>query len=63
MELIIAILMYFGIVSPDVTATMSDAEVNYLINQNQPLIEQALQDPNVCEAASTSGYEFDRRED
>ena len=63
MELLIAILMFFGVVSPDAATTMSDAEKQYLINCNQPLLEQAITDPMVVEAASTSGYEIDRRED
>jgi len=63
MELLIAILMFFGIVSPDAATSMSDAEKQYLINCNQPLLEKAISDPSVAEAASTSGYEFDRRED
>ena len=63
MELLIAILMFFGIVSPDAATSMSDAEKQFLINSNQPLIEQAIKDPAVCDAAAQSGYEFDRRED
>ena len=63
MELLIAILMFFGIVSPDAATSMSDAEKQFLINSNQPLIEQAIKDPAVCEAASSSEFVIDRRED
>lgn len=63
MELLIAILMFFGVVSPDAATKMSDADAQFLINSNQALLEQAVTDPAICEAASTSGYEFDRRED
>ena len=63
MELLIAILMFFGIVSPDAATSMSDAEKQYLINCNQPLIQQAISDPAVVEAASSSEFVIDRRED
>jgi len=63
MELLIAILCFFGVISPDATSTMSQAEMDYLIQCNQTVIQQGLNDPWVVEAVSTSGYEFDRRED
>ncbi|RPI66955.1 MAG: hypothetical protein EHM43_10355 [Ignavibacteriae bacterium] len=63
MELLIAILVYFGIVSPDATATMSQAERDYLLMQNQTLIQQTMKDPATIEAASTSGIIIDRLED
>lgn len=63
MELLIAILVYFGIVSPDATSTMTQAEMDYLINSNKTVIEQSLQDPGTLEAASTGQIIIDRRED
>ena len=63
MELLIAILMFFGIVSPDAATSMSDAEKQYLINCNQTLLEQTLQDPALVEAAGNSEFVIDRRED
>ena len=63
MELLIAILMYLGVVTPQATATMSDAEMNNLINSNQQLIEQSLSDPWLVEAAASSDFAIDRRED
>lgn len=63
MELLIAILVYFGVVSPDATASMSQAERDYLIMSNKALIEQSLQDPSTLEAASSGQIIIDRRED
>ncbi len=62
MELLIAILVYFGIVAPDATATMSQAEKDYLIMSNQSVIQQSLQDPSTVQAASGQII-IDRRED
>jgi hypothetical protein len=62
MELLIAILVYFGIVSPDATSTMSQAEIDYLTSQNKTLIEQTLKDPGTVEA-STGQIIIDRLED
>lgn len=63
MELLIAILVYFGIVTPDATATMSQVEKDYLLMQNQTLIQQTMQDPGTLEAASTGQIIIDRLED
>lgn len=63
MELLIAILVYFGIVSPEASVNMSQAEKDYLIMSNQQLIQQSLQDPSVVQGASTSQIIIDRRED
>lgn len=63
MELLIAILVYFGVVSPDATATMSQAEKDYLIMSNQTVIQQTMKDPSTLEAVSGGGIIIDRRED
>lgn len=63
MELLIAILVYFGIVSPDATSTMSAAEMDYLIQQNKTVIEQTMKDPSTLEAVAGGGIIIDRRED
>jgi hypothetical protein len=63
MELLIAILVYFGIVSPDATSTMTQAEMDYLIMCNQTVIQQSMQDPSTIQAASTGQIIIDRRED
>lgn len=63
MELLIAILVYFGVVSPDATSTMSQADKEFLIMTNQPLIQQTMQDPAKMEAISGGGIIIDRRED
>lgn len=61
MELFIAILMYFGVVTPDAIAAMSNADANFLISSNQELINTTLQDPILVQAIPTTS--IDRLED
>lgn len=63
MELLIAIMMYFGIITSDATFSMSTAEIEFMYQQNKTLIDQASQDPGTVEAATTGQIIIDRRED
>ena len=62
MEILIAILMYLGILSPEATTSMSSAELDYLIQSRQDAIHQVLTDESACQSAADA-YTIDRRED
>ena len=62
MELFVAVMIYLGIVSPDATSTMTQAEFNYLMQCNQDAIHQVMQDPSQTQAINDA-FLIDRRED
>lgn len=62
MELFIAILIYFGMVTPDAAALMSPAEKSFLVSSNQALITATLKDPILLQAIPTT-QPIDRLED
>lgn len=62
MELFIAILIYFGMVTPDGTVAMTEADRNNVVSSNQELINTTLQDPVLMEAVITT-VTIDRLED
>lgn len=52
MELFVAILIVLGFTTPDAANAMSDAEVGVFVASNQPVIQQASQDPWVMQQAN-----------
>ena len=63
MEMFIAILMYLGLLSPDAAHSMSDAEMQMMVNANHAVIEHAQTNENTMEAAAALEFMIDRRED
>ncbi|MBI2794153.1 MAG: hypothetical protein HYX66_05825 [Ignavibacteria bacterium] len=61
MELFIAILIYFGMVTPNSTATLTNADQQFLVNSNQQLINTTLQDPVLMQVITPVA--IDRLED
>ena len=61
MELLIAILMYLGMLSPDVATTASSSDLDLMVQSNRQVIEQVCSDPVVVQAAGD--LIIDRRED
>lgn len=61
MELFIAILIYTGVMTPDSVAAATNADLQFMVDQNRPVIEQVMLDPVAVQAAST--LSIDRTED
>jgi len=61
MEFLIAILMYLGMVSPDMTASCSAADMQALVSGNQQTINWVLSDPG--QVQQINDVIIDRRED
>jgi hypothetical protein len=62
MEFIVAIMIYLGILSPEATTQMSQAEMDMLIQQNQQSIQMVMSDPYQVQAVNDA-HIIDRRED
>lgn len=45
MELVIAILVFLGLLSPDAAITVTQAEVDAIANANQAIVRDVMNDP------------------
>lgn len=61
MELIISILIYLGLLSPDAAMSVTQAEVNALANANQAIVRDIMNDPATTQIGAYSPK--DREED
>ncbi len=48
MELVIAILVFLGLLSPDAAITVTQAEVDAIANANQAIVRDVMNDPGAC---------------
>lgn len=48
MELIISILVFLGLLSPDAAITVTQAEVDAIANANQAIVRDVMNDPAAC---------------
>ena len=63
MELIISILMFFGLLSPEQATSMSDAELQACASANQQVIQEFIDTHDDPYAATNTDFLIDRRED
>jgi len=64
MELFVAILLTLGILTPDAATNMPDAALNQFVADQQPVIQNAMQDPIVMQQSNQLiPWVIDRLED
>lgn len=52
MELFVAVLFALGLLTPDSAASMSDPALNQFVATQQPVIQNAMQDPALMQSAN-----------